>query len=90
MTTVYGIVVAVLAVASALASWRTVRGPDTLDRAVALDTLTALAMCWMALGMHRLGGMVVLPILLAMSLLGFAGSTAIAKCVLRKDDDGSA
>ncbi|MEV0586668.1 monovalent cation/H+ antiporter complex subunit F [Nonomuraea sp. NPDC050310] len=90
MTVVYGIVVAMLGVASALASWRTARGPSTLDRAVALDTLTALAMCWMALGMSRLGGVVVLPILLAMSLLGFAGSTAIAKCVMRRRGDGGA
>ncbi|MER6828688.1 monovalent cation/H+ antiporter complex subunit F [Streptosporangium sp. NPDC000563] len=79
MTTVYLIVLAMLAVAAAMTLYRLVRGPTMLDRAVALDVLTAVVICAVGAGAAVYREYSVLPVLLVLSLLGFVGSVSLAR-----------
>lgn len=79
MNLVVSVVMALLGASVVLVLVRLVRGPSILDRAVALDVLLAVFSC-------GLGAMAVLseegvyvPVLLAMSLLGFIGSVTVAR-----------
>lgn len=79
MNGVYLVAVALLACGAAATLYRLGRGPSTLDRAVALDVLTSLAMC--AVGAHAAasGDYWGMPVLLVLSLLGFVGSVSLAR-----------
>jgi multicomponent Na+:H+ antiporter subunit F len=79
MTTVYLTVLALLGGAAAMTLYRLVRGPTMLDRAVALDMLTAVVMCGIGAGATALGEYSALPVLLVLSLLGFVGSVSLAR-----------
>ncbi|MFI6496290.1 monovalent cation/H+ antiporter complex subunit F [Nonomuraea typhae] len=72
-----------LGCAAAMTLYRMARGPSMLDRAVALDVLTAVAMCAVgtAAAVHR--DYSAMPILLALSLLGFVGSVSLARFFAR-------
>ena len=69
----------VLAVAAVLVLARTVLGPTALDRAVGLDTLSAICLSAIAVdaAQHHDGGL--LPMLLLLALVGFTGSVCIAR-----------
>lgn len=78
-------IVLVLAVAMALAGWRLLRGPTLPDRVLALDALyvDALALLvvlglWQGSGVH-------FELLLLIGLLGFIGTVALAKMLMRGD-----
>lgn len=79
MTTVYLIVLGLLAAAAAMTLYRLVRGPTMLDRAVSLDVLTAVVMCAVGAGAATYRDYQLLPILLVLSLLGFVGSISLAR-----------
>jgi multicomponent Na+:H+ antiporter subunit F len=79
MTAVYLTVLALLGGAAAMTLYRLVRGPTMLDRAVALDVLTAVVMCGIGAGATALGDYSALPVLLVLSLLGFVGSVSLAR-----------
>ena len=56
-----------------------------LDRLVALDTLIALAMCGLAVWAAYSGDTTVVPGVVALALLSFVGSIAIARFRVRDD-----
>lgn len=75
----------VLAVAMALAGWRLLRGPTLPDRILALDALyiDALALL-VVLGLHA-GSGVHFELMLLIGLLGFIGTVALGKMLMRGD-----
>ncbi|MEV7006351.1 monovalent cation/H+ antiporter complex subunit F [Streptosporangium sp. NPDC051022] len=75
----YLVVLALLGGAAAMTLDRLVRGPSMLDRAVALDVLTAVVMCGVAAGTMAFGRYSTLPLLLVLSLVGFVGSVSLAR-----------
>jgi len=79
MTAVAWVCAALLAAAAAMALVRVERGPSMLDRTIALDTLTAVLVA--SIGVHAAwtGRTDTVPIIVAMSLIGFVGSAAIAR-----------
>lgn len=79
MTTVYLATLALLGCAAALTLHRLVRGPSMLDRAVALDVLTAVIMCGIGAGAAVLDEYSALPVLLVLAMVGFVGSVSLAR-----------
>jgi multicomponent Na+:H+ antiporter subunit F len=79
-STVIAIMAAIALVAAALLTMiRIARGPTGLDRAVAADVIVAIVVAGLALeaGVNR--HTTTLPILVALSLLGFIGSLTLAR-----------
>lgn len=77
---VIAVVAAVFLAASAgMALVRIVRGPSTLDRIVGTDVLLAITVCAIATEAAYSRDATGLPILLGLSLLGAAGSVAVAR-----------
>ena len=85
MSVVWVIVAALLLIAAELTAARALMGPTTLDRLVALDTLIALAMCGLAAWAAYSRDTTVVPGIVALSLLSFVGSIAIARFRVRDD-----
>ncbi len=79
MTVVYLVTLGMLAGGAAGTLYRAGAGPSMLDRAVALDVLTSLAMCAVGAFAVATDDYSDLPILLVLSLLGFVGSVSIAR-----------
>ncbi|GAA3417806.1 monovalent cation/H+ antiporter complex subunit F [Streptosporangium vulgare] len=79
MTTTYLTVLVLLAAAAAMTLYRLVRGPTMLDRAVALDVLTAVVMCAVGAEAATYREYSALPVLLVLSLLGFVGSVSLVR-----------
>ena len=78
-------IVLVLAVAMALAGWRLLRGPTLPDRVLALDALYVDALALLVvLGLWLVSG-VYFELLLLIGLLGFIGTVALAKMLMRGD-----
>lgn len=74
-----------LALAMALNLWRAVRGPDLPDRILALDTLYINALALLVLLGIRLGTGLYFEVALVIALLGFIGTVALSRYVLRRD-----
>ncbi len=74
---------ACLAIAMLCSLWRLLRGPTAQDRVTALDTLYLGAMLLVLLQGMQAGTRVYFDIALLMALLGFVGSVAMAKFLLR-------
>ncbi len=71
-----------------LTLWRLVRGPDTADRVLALDTLyiNALAIVLLvAIGQTEDGRSLFFEVALLIALLGFVGTVAAARFLARGD-----
>ena len=85
MTVVWSIVTAFILVAAVLTSVAVLRGPGSLDRLVALDTLIALCMCGLGAWAAYSRDTTVVPAIVALSLLSFVGSIAIARFRVRDD-----
>jgi multicomponent Na+:H+ antiporter subunit F len=79
MTVVAAIAAVFLAAAAGMALVRIVRGPSTLDRIVGTDVLLAITVCAIATEAAYSRDATGLPILLGLSLLGAAGSVAVAR-----------
>ncbi|GAA4723676.1 hypothetical protein GCM10023216_11660 [Isoptericola chiayiensis] len=88
METVMLVVVAVaavlVAVAALLALVRIERGPSMLDRALGLDLLAAALVGVIAIEAAWLRRTETIPILVALSLVGFVGSVAISRFAARE------
>ncbi|HTJ69126.1 MAG TPA: monovalent cation/H+ antiporter complex subunit F [Actinospica sp.] len=69
----------VLVVAAALVLVRTVIGPSVFDRAVGLDTLSAICLAAIAVDAAQHHDGEFLPILLLLALVGFTGSVCLAR-----------
>lgn len=85
MTVVFAVVLALLVASGALTLVRLLRGPDTLDRVVALDVFIVLIVvaasvyvAWYEDGSN-------IPLLAAVALTGFVGSATAARLVERRE-----
>lgn len=76
---------AMLSAAAAITMLRVLAGPGTLDRLVALDTLIALSMCSLAAWAAYSLDSTVVPAVVALALLSFVGTAAIARFRVRDD-----
>lgn len=85
MSYVWTIAAAMLLVATVLTMVRILRGPTTLDRLVALDVLIALCMCGLGTWSAFSRDSTVVPAIVALALLSFVGSVAIARFRVRDD-----
>lgn len=72
-----------LAAALVLSGWRLLRGPDVVDRVLALDTLYVNAAALLIVYGLRLGTGQYFEVALVIALLGFLSTLAFAKFLLR-------
>lgn len=80
-----GIAFALVAAAIALSFWRLLRGPSAPDRILALDTLYVNTIALLVLlGIH-LGSALYFEAALLIALMGFVGTVALCKYLLRGD-----
>jgi multicomponent K+:H+ antiporter subunit F len=85
LATVIAISFAMLSLSILLTLWRLFRGPDLPDRIMALDTLYIIAVAFLVLlGIH-LDTSIYFEAALLIALLGFVGTIAFCKYVLRGD-----
>ncbi len=76
---------ALVAAAFALSFWRLLRGPSAPDRILALDTLYINTIALLVLlGIH-LGTALYFEAALLIALMGFVGTVALCKYLLRGD-----
>ena len=73
-----------LTIALALGIVRLVLGPTLADRVLALDLITTLAMGFIAVFAIRTGFSLYLDIAIAIALLGFLSTVALARYLLRR------
>lgn len=76
---------ALLAASAVLVLIRMSKGPSTLDRVVATDVLIAVVIASLAIEASLRHHTTTLPVMLVLSLLGFAGSLSIARFVSDRD-----
>ncbi len=81
-----GLVVAlvVLGISAVLVVVRLLRGPSGLDRLVALDVLVAEFLCGLVVHAVLTDDPALIPVVVAVSLVGFLGSTTVARFVGRR------
>ena len=85
LSTVVVVAFFLFAVALLLNAWRLLCGPDATDRILALDTLYIDAIALLVLlGIH-LGSDVYFEAALLIALMGFVGTVALCKYLLRGD-----
>ncbi len=65
--------------------WRLLRGPTTADRVLALDTMTINAIALIVLIQIQMGSPVYFEAALLLAMVGFVGTVAYCKFVLRGD-----
>ena len=84
---VYAAVFALLAAcaASALTLYRLLAGPSAVDRVLALDTLAINAIALMVLMQIQQGSAVYFEAALLLAMVGFVGTVAYCKFLLRGD-----
>ena len=83
LTAAMGFAMACLGLAMLFASVRMFRGPTAQDRVLAMDTLYVCAMMMtLVLGM-RYGSQIYFNMALLIAVVGFVGSVAMAKFLLR-------
>ncbi len=76
---------ALVAAAVAMSVWRLLRGPSAPDRILALDTLYVNAIALLVLlGIH-LGSALYFEAALLIAMMGFVGTVALCKYLLRGD-----
>ena len=78
-------VTAMLAVAMLLSLWRLLRGPGVPDRILALDTLYINALALLVLLDIQLETVLLFETALIIAMLGFIGTVALSKYLLRGD-----
>ncbi|MFT4086362.1 MAG: monovalent cation/H+ antiporter complex subunit F [Gordonia sp. (in: high G+C Gram-positive bacteria)] len=86
MTVVWTISAAMLLTAVVLTAYRSLRGPSTLDRLVGIDTLIALTICCLAVWVAATFDTTIVPGIVALSLVSFIGSIAVARFRVRDDE----
>lgn len=74
-----------ISLAMLLNLWRLVRGPDTPDRIVALDTLFINTIALLVLGGIHFDSSVYFESALVLAMMGFVGTAAFCKYLLRGD-----
>ncbi len=76
---------AALALALALNAWRLFKGPGLPDRLLALDTLYINALALVAMFGLWMGTKLYFEVVILIGLLGFIGTVALVKYILRGD-----
>jgi multicomponent Na+:H+ antiporter subunit F len=84
MTAVVLLCAVLLAAAAFLALSRVERGPSMLDRTIALDVLTTTLVAFVGLEAAWSRRTDTIPVLVALSLVGFVGSVTIARFASRE------
>jgi multicomponent K+:H+ antiporter subunit F len=85
MATALTIAFALVGLAVALSLWRLLRGPSAPDRILALDTLYINTIALLVLfGIHQ-GSNLYFEAALLIALMGFVGTVALCKYLLRGD-----
>lgn len=74
-----------IGLAMTLNLWRLARGPDAADRILALDTMTINAIALLVLFGVRAGSSAYFEAALILAVMGFVGTVALAKYLLRGD-----
>jgi multicomponent K+:H+ antiporter subunit F len=74
-----------IGLAMTLNLWRLMQGPDPADRILALDTLTINAIALLVLFGVRAGSSAYFEAALVLAVMGFVGTVALAKYLLRGD-----
>ncbi len=80
-----GIGFTALGLALALNLWRLIKGPDVADRILALDTMVINAIGIIVLGGIADGSGTAFEAAMLLALVGFVGTVAYAKFLLRGD-----
>jgi len=85
LETVIPIAYSLVALAFLMSFWRLIRGPDAPDRVLALDTLYVNTIALLVLlGIH-LGSAIYFEAALLIAMMGFVGTVALCKYLLRGD-----
>ncbi len=84
MTTVFVIVLALLCAAGLLALVRLLRGPDTLDRVVALDVFVVLIVAGASVYVAYYQDGSNISLIAAVALVGFVGSATASRLAERR------
>lgn len=85
LTTAISIAMLLLGIAIALNLWRLVLGPSLPDRILALDTMYINAIALLVLfGIYQ-GSMLYFEAALLIAVMGFVGTVALSKYLLRGD-----
>lgn len=85
LSIVVPITYAMLGVAMLLNLWRLVKGPDAVDRVLALDTLTINVIGVVMLLGIAIGTKVYFEAALLIAMMGFVGTVALSKFLLGGD-----
>ena len=85
LDTVIPIAYGLVTLAFLMSFWRLVRGPDAPDRILALDTLYVNTIAFLVLlGIH-LGSALYFEAAMLIAMMGFVGTVALCKYLLRGD-----
>ncbi|MDP1697567.1 MAG: K+/H+ antiporter subunit F [Xanthomonadaceae bacterium] len=79
------LVMAMIGLAMLLNLWRLLRGPTVPDRILALDTLYINTVALVILFGIRMGTSMYFEAALVIAMLGFVGTVALSKYVMRRD-----
>lgn len=82
------IAIALLTLAMFIAFVRMALGPTLADRILALDTMTTLAVGYIAVVAIRTGTTLYLDIAIAIALVGFLSTVALARYLLQREKEG--
>jgi multicomponent K+:H+ antiporter subunit F len=74
-----------VALAFLITGWRVLRGPEPVDRVLALDTLYINTVALVILLGLRLGSDLLFEAALVIAMLGFVGTVALARYLARGD-----
>lgn len=85
LTTAINIALFLLSIAIALNLWRLVIGPSLPDRILALDTMYINAIALLVLFGINQGSMLYFEAALLIAVMGFVGTVALSKYLLRGD-----
>jgi multicomponent Na+:H+ antiporter subunit F len=86
MNVVVVLVTGMLLAAGGLVTFRLVRGPSLLDRLVATDALLAIITSGLCVLAAYQDDSTVVPVLVVVSLLGFMGSVAVTRLLVRENE----
>jgi multicomponent K+:H+ antiporter subunit F len=81
--TAAAITLGLLGAAFLLAGWRLLKGPDAVDRVLALDTLYVVGLALLVVAGIRADDTVYFEAALVIALLGFVGTVAAARFLVR-------
>ncbi|NLG54070.1 MAG: cation:proton antiporter [Rhodococcus sp.] len=79
MIIVYGVAATFLLIAAILVSYRLLRGPNSLDRLVAMDSLIGMLIAGLAVWAAFSGNTTVVTGMVTLSLVSFIASVSVAR-----------